>query len=369
MRFCAGYQFVIVKSQRYLVIVKKLTFYNRVDTIYSRIVNRVASATFFSISEESAMEIKYLHYFLQICENKSLSKASKNLHLSQQALSSIVRKLEEELEVPLFERSKSGMLLTEYGECLKEYAEKIVCMLTETHEKINALKSGYHEVLNIAMSFGVMSALPPHYIDDFKRLHPEIELRFTEYQDSFCERAVLNEHEDLGFSIAPIDSELFSVRTVIRDKMCILVNEKHPLALKSTVRFEDLREEPLLLLNNNFKLRQIVDRKCREAGFTPRVELETMELILIHNFSKLQKGVGIGVDFIAHDMAHLRSVPFEPVCPWEVCFIAKKGIHRSKAAQSFIRFAQQFACFCPAQDHNDPAGQLLNATEGWKESR
>ena len=314
------------------------------------------------------METKYLHYFLQICENKSLSKASKNLHLSQQALSSIVRKLEEELEVPLFERSKSGMLLTVYGECLKEYAEKIVCMLTETHEKINALKSGYHDVLNIAMSFGVMSALPPQYMNEFKRLHPEIELRFTEYQDNFCERAVLNEHEDVGFSIAPVDPELFSVRTVIRDKMCILVSENHPLAQKTTVRFEELREEPLLLLNNNFKLRQIVNRKCREAGFTPLVALETMELILIHNFSRLQKGVGIGVDFIAHDMTHLRSVPFEPVCPWEVCFITKKGIHRSKAAQKFIRFAEQFGCFCPGQDRFDQTDLFVNAAAGWRES-
>jgi DNA-binding transcriptional LysR family regulator len=300
------------------------------------------------------METKYLHYFLQICEDRSLSKASRNLYLSQQALSAVVRKLEEELQVPLFERSKSGMHPTEYGECLEEYARKIVRTLNETQDKINTLKSGHHDVLNIGMSFGVMSALPAHYINDFKQFHPEIELRFTEYQDTFCECSVLNEHEDLGFNIAPVDSELFSVRTVIRDKMCILVNEKNPFSQRTTVRFEELREEPLLLLNNNFKVRQIVNRKCREAGFEPRVELETMELILIHNFSGLKKGVGIGVDFIAHDMTHLRSVPFEPECPWEVCFIAKKGKRRSKAAQSFIRYVEQFACFCPGQDSDDP---------------
>lgn len=295
------------------------------------------------------METKYLSYFLQICEDKSLSKAARKLFLSQQALSIIVRKLEDELEIPLFERSKTGMQLTEYGVFFEEQARKVMNILGETIEKLDALKSGYRDVLNIGMSFGVMSALPPHYISAFQQLYPHIELHFTEYQDIFCEQAVLNEHENLGFSIAPVNSEQFDIHTIIRDKLCILVNVKNPLSRKIRVHFADLKDQAFLLLNKNFKLRNIFAEKCRQAGFKPRVVLETMELILIHNFSSLNKGIGVSVDFIAHDLANVVSVPLDPECPWEVCAITKKGKPLSKAEQYFLQYIKQFDCFCPAR--------------------
>jgi DNA-binding transcriptional LysR family regulator len=295
------------------------------------------------------METKYLRYFLQICEDKSLSQAAKKLFLSQQALSTIVRKLEDELQIPLFKRSKSGMQLTEYGECLEKQACKLINTLEETSEKLDAIKNGHHDVLNIAVSFGVMSALPPHYISIFQQRYPHIELHFTEYQDTFCEQAVLDERVNLGFNIAPIDPVQFDIHTVIRDQMCILVNEKNSLSKKTVVHFDELKGQSFVLLNKNFKLRKTFTEKCRQAGFEPQVVLETMELILVHNFSRLNKGVGVGVDFIAHDLANVVPVPFKPECPWEVCVITKKGKRLPKAAQCFLQYIKQFDCFYPAR--------------------
>lgn len=295
------------------------------------------------------METKYLRYFLQICEDKSVSKAAKNLYLSQQALSKIVRKLEDEFQIPIFERSKKGMLLTEYGECFKEQAAKMINILDETNQQLDALRRGHRDMLNIGMSFGVMSAFPPHYISNFQKLYPSIELQLTEYQDTFCEQAVWNEHESLGFNIAPIDSDRFNVRTVVRDKLCILVNRENALYEKEAVRFEDLKDEPVFILNNNFNLRRIFNEQCHKAGFEPHVELETMELILIHNFSRYNKGVGVSVDFITHDLADVKSIPFKPELPWEVCIITKKGKKLSPVEQCFLQYIEQFDCYYPGK--------------------
>jgi hypothetical protein len=119
--------------------------------------------------------------------------------------------------------------------------------------------------------------------------------------------------------------------------MCILVNEKNPLSRETSVSFAELKGQPLQLLNKNLKSRNTFTGKCHEAGFEPRVALETMELILIHNFSRLNKGIGVGVDFIAHDVANVIPVPFEPECPGEVCTIVKKGKRPSQAAQCFLQ--------------------------------
>lgn len=296
------------------------------------------------------METKYLYYFLEVCKQKSLTKASRSLYITQQALSTIIRKLEVELGVSLFKRTKSGMVLTEYGEYLKTQAVKITELVNDTENKIEVLKKGYQVVLNIGVAFGVMSAMPSQLLSGFYRRFPNIALHITEYPDIFCEQAVLDEKENIGFSIAPIDSTKFETDTVIQDKMCILVNKENSLYHKQSVKFSDLQNQPILILNNNFKLRRIFNENCSKIGFKPHIVLETMELILIHNFCIHNKGIGVGVDFIARDMENVKPINFDPECLWKVNMIRKKGKTLTQAEEQFIKYIQSFECYYPAKD-------------------
>lgn len=293
------------------------------------------------------METKYLYYFLQVCNDQSLTKASKNLYITQQALSIIIRKLETELGVPLFSRSKSGMLLTEYGKCLKTQSMKIIEMVNDTENKIEMLKKGFQIELNIGVSFGVMSAMPPQLLNNFHLCFPNISLHITEYPDVFCEQAVWNEKENIGFSIAPINAMKFEAYKIVQDKMCILANKNNKLSEQQTVRFSDLKGQPILILNNSFKLRQIFDEGCLKNGFQPHIVLETMELILIHSFCVGNKGIGVGVDFIAHGIENVKPVCFEPECPWEVCMIIKKGKKLSHWENLFVNYIHSLHCCHP----------------------
>lgn len=293
------------------------------------------------------METKYLHYFLQVCKDKNLSEAAKKLYISQQALSSIIRKLEDSLNVSLFVRTKSGMLLTKYGMCLKDQATEMVRLMDETYQKLDTLRNDNQDNLHIGVSFGVMSALPPHFISDFKNRYPNIKLCFTEYPDTLCEQAVLDDHEQIGFSIAPIDHELFQEYTIIRDWMCVLAHRKNKFYHRKTVSLSELINEEFLLLNKNFKLRRTFEDQCRKTGFTPRCILETMELILIHTFSGLNRGMGVSVDFISKDIKNVRPIRLDPDCSWEVCAIARKGKRHSDATRCFLRYIEQVACYYP----------------------
>lgn len=293
------------------------------------------------------MEINYLRYFLQVCEDENLSEAAKKLYISQQALSAIIRKLENSLNVQLFVRTKSGMQLTKYGRCLKEQATGIVRLLDETYQKLDVLRSDHRDILHIGISFGVMSALPIHFIGDFKARYPNIDLRFTEYPDTLCEQAVLDDHEEIGFSIAPIDRKLFQVHTIIRDWICVLIHRENRFYHRKTVHFSELAQEKFLLLNQNFKLRRTFEEQCQKAGFSPQSTLETMELILVHNFSSQNRGMGVSVDFISRDIANVRPVRLTPDCSWEVCAITRKGKHHSAAARCFMNYIEQIACYYP----------------------
>ncbi|GLB31522.1 LysR family transcriptional regulator [Lacrimispora amygdalina] len=285
------------------------------------------------------MKIEHIKYFLEICNCKSISKASKNLYLSQQALSSAVKRIETDLGVELFIRNQSGMILTPYGESFKERAIKIIQHMESISSDFEQIRKKEQQILNIAMSFGVISALPEGYINNFKLLHPDIILNITEYQDLPCEEAILNEHEDIGFNIAPIDETSFDCQTILKNRMCILVSKDNPLSQNVEIDFHQLKNEEFLLLNNNFKLRHNFVKKCKEAGFNPKISLETMELILIHNFSRLNKGIGVGVHFIGMDIADVKAIPFKnPDCTWEVCVIIKKNRPLTPAMKCFLDY-------------------------------
>lgn len=278
-------------------------------------------------------------YFLEVCNCKSISKASKNLYLSQQALSSAIKKIETDIGVKLFVRNQSGIILTPYGESFKKHACEIVLQMDLMARDFEQIQKKEQQILNVAMSFGVISALPDGYIKNFELLHPDIHLKISEYPDLHCEEAVQNEQEDIGFSIAPIDETSFDFRTILSNKMCILVSNDNPLSINEEIDFDQLKNEKFLLLKNDFKIRHNFIKKCRKSGFEPEISLETMELILIHNYSRLNKGIGVGVSFIGMDIADVKVIPLrDPDCTWDVCVITKKNCKLTPAAECFLNY-------------------------------
>lgn len=285
------------------------------------------------------MELKQLKYFLQICKDESFSKAAKNLYITQQGLSKAIKHLEEEIHAPVFYRTVTGVKLTQYGEYLQEKSKHILQEADVILDDIKQMNRFNEGTINAAFSFGVISALTPAFISGFKEIYPHIELNIREYEDYYCEEAVFNEEADVGFTIAPVEKTKFNVIIVKRDKMCILVNEHNPLSLKSQVDFSEIKNEKFIIVNEKFKLYHNFINKCREAGFEPEIYFTTMEMILVHNLSRLNKGVGVSVHFISNDVANVRPITFiDPSCTWEVCLITKKNCLASHITKTFINY-------------------------------
>ena len=296
------------------------------------------------------METKYIKYFLQVCKDHSFSKAAQNLYISQQGLSAIIQRMENEFDVPLFQRSYHGAELTAYGDYVRGRLEEIWNIENDMQNILNSMKQDYISVLKVAVSFGVISSLPENYLDDFEKQYPKIQLQLTEYDDMECENALLQGHVDLGFTIAPVENSNLLTRTIVKDQMCALVNQKNLLSEKEKLNFCDLKDAAFLLLNNKFKIRQIFNRKCEMAGFIPNIKLETSELVLIHNFSRLNRGIGIGVYFIGNDLADVKAIPLaDPECTWEVCACLLKDKTLTPAISAFWNYILSHPCFMPGR--------------------
>ncbi|WP_312432596.1 LysR family transcriptional regulator [Lacrimispora sp.] len=285
------------------------------------------------------MENKQLRFFLEICRELSFSKAAKKLFVTQQALSKSIKNLEEELGIPLFYRTHTGIRLTEYGKYLEKKSQHVLEEFDIIVQDIENLKNNERGEVRAAFSYGVMSALSPDLISGFEQNYPCIQLKLEEYSDKECEKAVLSERASMGFTISPIDTKLFDYRVIKRDQMCLIVHQSNPLYHKESIAFSELEREKFIIVNDNFKLHHNFLDRCRTAGFEPDFYHTTMEMILVHKLASANKGIGVSVMFISENIPNTRAIPFQDAsCTWEVCLITKQNVIIDHATNLFIDY-------------------------------
>lgn len=287
------------------------------------------------------MDIKHLKYFLQICKDKSFSKAAQNLFITQQGLSKAIKRLEKDVQSPLFYRTVDGVKPTEFGEYLKNQSTHILEEFDLFLGDINKMTHLKSEKLSLGFSFGVLNALSTDLISNFKKAYPQIELTTIEYQDFLCEKAILDGTLDVAITIGPVDESKFHSKIIKTHSLCLLINEKNPLSKKDEINFEDLKDEKFIIVNENFKLYHNFVNRCKEVGFKPNIIFTTAEIFITHKLSRLNKGIGISVDFVVDDINYpnVYSRPFsDKSFVWDITLIYKKDCILSNAGKIFTDY-------------------------------
>ena len=124
------------------------------------------------------MNLKSLRYIITIAEEQNLTKASKRLFVSQSTLSLFLRKLEEELGLSLFERSKNKLTITPAGRLYAETARELLHMEEKLYEKLNLNKKS--QTLNIGISSLMVMSVFSQTISEFTRQFPNFTVNVTE---------------------------------------------------------------------------------------------------------------------------------------------------------------------------------------------
>ena len=121
------------------------------------------------------MDLFQLQTFIAVVQEGSFSRAAHKLHRSQPAISQTIRKLEEELNEPLLDRSSRDGTLTDAGKVIYEYAQKLVNLRTEAQGALTELRELYRGKLSIAANeFTCLYLLP--LLDEFRRLYPTVKV-------------------------------------------------------------------------------------------------------------------------------------------------------------------------------------------------
>ena len=240
------------------------------------------------------MNLHHLEYFKVIAETKNFTTASNILSVTQPALSKAISKLEEELEVSLFEREGRNIKITNFGEAFLKYADSALIEIQRGKEKIQSMKKNNENVISIASNYCIGATFIPFIISNF--LNDNLQARFNINNQSTEEilKDLKYGRVDFGFFDNIEDIEDYpKIEYVLVKKVeyVLIVPKNHHLANKEEIYLKDLKDEYFIVFKDKSCDKKI---SCSEVmGYTPKVLAEPNEGILLSGLVAAGAGIAI----------------------------------------------------------------------------
>lgn len=240
------------------------------------------------------MNLQHLEYFKVIAETKNFTIASNILSVTQPALSKAISKLEEELEVSLFEREGRNIKITKFGEVFLKYADSALIEIKRGKEKIQAMKDNNDHVISIASTHCIGATFIPFLVSSF--FHDNLEARFNIINQSTEEilKDLKYGRVDFGFfdEIEKL-KEFPKIEWMLVKKVeyVLIVPKNHRLASKEEVCLEDLKDEYFIAFKDKSSEQRISYSEL--IGYTPKILAEPNEGILISGLVAAGAGIAI----------------------------------------------------------------------------
>ena len=294
------------------------------------------------------MELKQLRYFMTLAQTGNMTNASRSLYITQQALSKAILKLEEELEVPLFERTQQGVRLTEYGKCLLPHARKAMRSVDAAAQAISDMKNARQYAIHMGYvtgSFHAQSAVPPSLILDWEGKQEGVGVFPQEYPLEELIRLVLDEEIDIAYGVDPHGFTAKGVSSVVltEEPLCLLISSAL-LNGRATLTPRELEDVPILNWRIGLNPYEHFEQLCQSAGFHPKM------LYFNGSFSQCVEHVRVGEGIMIAGFSYCRSVrseglevlpfPSEEAKMRHVLFW-KTGKNHAECVQRLIRYIRR----------------------------
>ncbi|MBL4954642.1 LysR family transcriptional regulator [Neobacillus sp. OS1-32] len=289
------------------------------------------------------MDIKHLQYFLEVAKLNSFSRAADALFITQPTISKMIKNLEQELGVVLFDRSRKQLTLTDAGRVILEHAKLID----------HAMKNVSMELSNLLeLKKGqIRIGLPPifaahHFLEIMSKFHeqyPGITFQLVEKGSKRIEEDVESNLLDVGMVVLPTKPELFNYFSILEEDLQLILPKSHPLSVRDAVSLIDLSQESFILFNNDFVLNDRIIQSCNLAGFHPNIVSESAQ----HSFIKEMVAFNLGIALLPTSIC--RQLPENvkaikvgnPTISWNLAIIWGKDQYLSFAAKHWLHFIKQ----------------------------
>ena len=278
-----------------------------------------------------------LKCYITVCRYMSFTKAANQLLITQQGISKIISRMEEELDVPLFVRQNMKLELTDYGKLFLNSAIGILREYNSVTEQLAQMREQNVASLNIYLPTGMMHVFTLDAFSRFRDSYPEINLNLQQASDIECENALVSGKADVAFCAMPVDTNVFTVHATKSQPVYFLVSRKNPLSRCRTINVSQLRDEQFITIDADNKCGDGFVSRCEQAGYTPKVYMRTADTHLIGELCRENAGISFYIGEPVDIPEGVAVIPEDPMNTWDVGIVTLAYRKPSKLAEMFTR--------------------------------
>jgi len=245
------------------------------------------------------MKIKLDPYrvFNQVALDKSISKASRKLFISQPAVSQVISQLESDLKVRLFTRTPKGVVLTKEGELLFEYVNAGINLIEKGEKRLNDSKNLYEGELRIGVGDTIARYYLIDYLERFNKFYPQVKLRIINRTTMELANLLKSGEIDIAVLNLPIGDNSFEIIPTSKIQDVLVAGQKYLYLKDRVLDLEELERVPLVMLDNRSKSREYVEGFLNTQGLkvSPEIEIGSHDLLL-----ELAR-IGLGLAFVVKE--------------------------------------------------------------------
>ncbi|SVB14795.1 uncharacterized protein METZ01_LOCUS167649 [marine metagenome] len=294
------------------------------------------------------MEFSQLEAFLEAANRGSFRRAADALYLSQPSVSARVQTLESEVGVALFHRTARGVRLTDMGRTFLPFAQRSIETLRRGREVLESVRQTSAGILNMATARVIGTYVLPETLQKFQQLYPNANLHIKVGGSSDVLQMVVDEEVQLGLARFMQHPDVDALH-LYDEEAVLVVHPGHPFTKTRVAAMSQVAQEPLIVYDPGdpgSSYFQFINRVCRDAGVTAKVEMNLDSVEAAKNMVRL----GLGVSFLPRSAVR-REVEFEsltlidlaevPPVMLPTYLLLRRGQEIGPTARSFLKLLQE----------------------------
>ena len=282
------------------------------------------------------MSLTELKFIVAVAQERSFRRAAEKCFVTQPALSLAIKKLEEELNVVIFERSRTEVKLTDIGEKIVEQAEKVLEETAHIKQLANLGKNQLKGALKLGLIHSIGPYLLPEIIPILRKTAPEMPLEVEENLTANLETQLRNGVIDAAIIALPFNVPGLQYKAMYDEEFDVVVPIQHHWAARNNIKPEELSDEKVLLLNSGHCFSNQVTQACPELSRKGEI-LQGNSLETIRNMVASNLGITVlpcSATAARYHNPLIKVIPFVSPAPTRRIAIAwRKSFVRLEAVE------------------------------------
>jgi len=237
------------------------------------------------------MNLRDLKYLVALADHKHFGRAAAACYVSQPTLSTQIKKLEDELGVPLVERAPRKVMLTPAGRDAAERARRIVAEVEQMKEAARRSQDPEAGTVRLGMFPTLGPYLLPHVVPRIRARFPHLELLLVEEKSDVLLSRLREGKLDAGLLALPVADDQLHTEFLFEEPFVLAVPESHPLAQRGSLTLAELSHQQLLLLEDGHCLREQALDVCRLSGANEKSEFRATSLETLRQMVAADVGI------------------------------------------------------------------------------